>query len=971
MSKIKFLLIGCVLLCCTALYSQNKHYEYQTVPNDPMNVKIYTMQNGLKVYMSVNKDLPRIQTYIAVKAGSKNDPAQTTGLAHYLEHLMFKGTSRIGTLDWEKESVLLDQIERQFEVYRSTKEPEKRDSIYKVIDKLSYEASGYAIPNEYVKLMKHIGSTGTNAWTSNDNTVFIENIPSNQLENWAMIESERFQDPVIRLFHTELETVYEEKNRSLTNDSRKAREALMAALFPDHPYGTQTTLGTEEHLKNPSIQNIKQFVKTYYVPNNMCIVLSGDFNPDEAVSILEKYFGEMQPSDSIPRRDIESHPIEYSKEKAVKVSGLEAESVTIGYRIGKPANATEIYLLRMMDYIMNNGKCGLIDLDINQKQRTASASSSPMILCDNSAFILNGKPKKGQSLKEVCDLLMREIEIVKSGNFDDTLMTGAINNMRLQEMQQQESASKAASLMLSAFTNNIQWDVACHSVDYFSQITKKDIIEFAQKYFVDNNRVIVYKEQTETTDVQSVAKPAITPIQINRDVESDFFKKIKAKEVTPIAPVYTDYKKSIQRGEAKSIPLYCVKNTTNATFSLKLVYPVGELMNKVLPIAASYAGMVGTEKHTAEDVRRLFYQMACNFSVYCSDKELTFSLSGLSENLEPAFNLMMEVIQNAKPDEEIFRGMIDNRIKKMEDAKKQQDNVLSALRIYCEYGPELVNYSLKPGDMRGLNSEGVLETLRMMLQYQPVVRFYGPQSVKQLKKMLLKDYVFPSEYATPPLPLNFIKREVTQNEVFFVPYNAKQSRLVTYSRGPIFNKEMLASSKMYNGYFGGGMDAIVFQEMREKRSLAYTARSSYIIESDTNSFSYNYSFIGTQNDKIIDAWTAFDELFNEMPVSETSFNLAKEKVLTDIATTRYTKEDILNTYFANKKIGYDYDYRKDIYNAVKSFTIDNVIKFNQQYVKGKPQIRMILAREKDIDLYELQDRFGTLQKLDLNDIFGY
>ena len=239
-----------LLLFTTAISAiAQKEYKYSTVENDPLNARIYTLDNGLQVYLTVYKDVPRIQTYIAVKVGSKHDPSETTGLAHYFEHMMFKGTPNFGTLNWKEEKILIDAIEQQFEIYRQEKDDDKRAEIYAVIDSLSYEASKLAIPNEYDKLMKTIGSQGTNAGTANDYTIYIENIPSNQLENWAIIQADRFENPVLRLFHTELETVYEEKNMSLTNDGRKAFEAMFQGLYPNHPYGTQTTLGETEHLK--------------------------------------------------------------------------------------------------------------------------------------------------------------------------------------------------------------------------------------------------------------------------------------------------------------------------------------------------------------------------------------------------------------------------------------------------------------------------------------------------------------------------------------------------------------------------------------------------------------------------------------------------------------------------------------------------------------------------------------------------
>ena len=266
-------------------------YKYETVKGDPLKTKIHTLDNGLKIYMTVNKETPRIQTLIAVRVGSKNDPHETTGLSHYLEHLMFKGTEQFGTSDYQAEKPLLDSIRTLFEVYRTKTDPAEREDIYHRIDSISYEASRIAIPNEYDKLMSIIGADGTNAFTSNDMTVYTEDIPANQVDNWARIQADRFIHPVIRGFHTELEAVYEEKNMSLTEDDSKAMEAIDSVLFAHHPYGLQTTLGTQEHLKNPSIINIENHRSNFYVPNNIAICASGDFDPDEFVATVEKYFG--------------------------------------------------------------------------------------------------------------------------------------------------------------------------------------------------------------------------------------------------------------------------------------------------------------------------------------------------------------------------------------------------------------------------------------------------------------------------------------------------------------------------------------------------------------------------------------------------------------------------------------------------------------------------------------------------------
>ena len=284
-------------------------YEYKTYDNDPLGVREYTLKNGLKVFMSVYKDAPRIQTYIAVRAGSKNDPKETTGLAHYLEHMLFKGSHQLGTTDWKREKVELDKIEALYEVYRKTTDDKRRAEIYHQIDSISYVASTIAIANEYDKSMTAIGSEGTNAFTSNDFTMYVENIPSNQLEAWAKVEGDRFPNLVLRLFHTELEAVYEEKNIGMAQDNRRVNEEMMRALFPHHPYGQQTTIGTIEHLKNPSMKNIREYHAAYYVPNNMCIAMAGDFNPDEAIKIIDKYFGSWVPGTVPPFTKVKEEPI--------------------------------------------------------------------------------------------------------------------------------------------------------------------------------------------------------------------------------------------------------------------------------------------------------------------------------------------------------------------------------------------------------------------------------------------------------------------------------------------------------------------------------------------------------------------------------------------------------------------------------------------------------------------------------------
>jgi predicted Zn-dependent peptidase len=306
-------------------------YDYEYSTNDPTNTRIYTLENGLKVYLSRYTDEPRIQVLIPVKAGSKFDPSDNTGLAHYLEHMAFKGTSKFGTTDWEKEKIYIDSIEQMFNHYATLTDQEERTEYYALIDEVSQEASAYAIPNEVDKMFAMIGGEGVNAYTAEDRTVYMTNIPSNEMERYLMIEQERFTEIVNRLFHTELETVYEEKNRSLDNDYEKTYVNLMASLFSKHPYGTQTTLGTIQHLKNPSITEIKKYFYKYYAPNNMAVCMSGDLDYTRTIKLIDKYLGVWEES---VVEAVQFDPEPPLTEPVVKeVFGPQAEILFMGFRL--------------------------------------------------------------------------------------------------------------------------------------------------------------------------------------------------------------------------------------------------------------------------------------------------------------------------------------------------------------------------------------------------------------------------------------------------------------------------------------------------------------------------------------------------------------------------------------------------------------------------------------------------------------
>ena len=615
--------------------AQSGGYTYRYVTNDPTNARFYTLKNGLTVILSPTNKEPRVQCYVAVRAGSKTDPATNTGLAHYLEHLLFKGTDKYGSLDWAKEKVELDKIDALYEKYNKTKDPAQRKEIYKEIDRVSGIASKYAIANEYDKMMSAMGAQGTNAFTSFEQTVYTDDVPANALDKYIAVQAERFRNPVLRIFHTELEAVYEEKNRSLDNDGSLVLETLLANLFKKHNYGQQTTIGTVEHLKNPSLIEIRKYFNTYYVPNNMAVILSGDFNPDHAIAKIDKAFSYMKekpvPEYTFAPEDAITSPV------IKEVVGPDAESVTIAFRL--PSNQDkDAALANLVGSILTNGKAGLIDLNLVKKQKLLKASAYSYLLVDHGLLYISASPSQGQSLEDVKKLVLNEIENLKKGNFDDDLIPSIVNNIKKHKIQQTESYGDRAYMLMDAFTGKLNWRDQVAYVNDLSKVTKKDIMDFANKYF-GNNYVAVLKHKGERTDIEKIEKPTITPVETNADKQSAFVKMINQMPSTPVAPVFLDYNKDLQRSKLGKAEVYYVQNKENQLYRLNFRYKIGTLNDLKMGLAAQYIQFLGTDKKSAEQISKEFYKIASSFRVHTADEYTFVTIEGLQENFEAAVTL--------------------------------------------------------------------------------------------------------------------------------------------------------------------------------------------------------------------------------------------------------------------------------------------------------------------------------------------
>ena len=967
--KIKQIL---TIVCLLALVGgmQAKDYKYQTVPGDLTKTRIYTLDNGLKVYLSVNKDKPRIQTYIAVRTGSKNDPAETTGLAHYLEHLMFKGTTSFGTKNAAAETPLLADIEQRYEAYRQLTDPEVRRQAYHGIDSVSQVAAQYFIPNEYDKLMAAIGAQGTNAFTSNDVTCYVEDIPSNEIENWAKIQSDRFQHMVIRGFHTELEAVYEEYNMYLTDDGDKIISALGKKLTPTHPYGTQTTIGTQEHLKNPSITNIKNYFTHWYVPNNVAICMAGDFDPDQVMTILERYFGEWKPGADVSQPVF---PVQrpLTAPTDTTVIGQQAEQVWMGWLANKAADL-QCDTLEVVEQLLSNGRAGLFDLNLNQQMKVQVAQGGCYNLQDYSLFLLIGMPKPGQSLQEVRQLMLGEIDNLKAGRFSDDLLPSVVNNMKLAYQQSLDNNRWRTGEQMHAFINGESWEQHVGKMNRIAAMTKQQVVDFARRFFAAGYAT-VFKEQGIDSLQKKIDKPAITPIPTNRDQISSFVRDIQNSKVEPIQPQFVDFSRDLTQATVrKGLPLLYKQNTDNDLFTLQFRYEFGHEDDNRYDVASNYLEYVGTDRLTAADIKQQFYRLACNYSVNVNADNLTISLSGLNENMPAALHLLEDVLHHAKGDSETYAQFVDLMLKERDDNKKDQRTCFDYLYYYAVYGP----HNMRRDDMtaqqlRDAQPQQLLDLLSGLSDLQHSVLYYGPMTQQQLVKVLKKEHRGAKTLAAVPQGQPFTAQQTPQNEVWIAPYDAKNIYMRMYhNEGRAFRLDEAGVQNVFNEYFGGGMNGIVFQELREARGLAYNAYARYMRPGKQSEQEYYFTHIITQNDKMMDCVRQFHEILDRMPQSDAAFGVAKEGVLKQLASQRTIKFGVISAWLAAQRLGLSDDLTHLVYQQLPAVTLQDISRFEQQQMAGKPYRYIILGDEKELDM-EALGKIGPIRRLTIEEIFGY
>lgn len=939
---------------------------YPPNPDDPLAAHIFELNNGLRVYLSRNPEEPRFYAEIAVRAGSKHDPADATGLAHYLEHLLFKGNTELGTLDYEAEKVYLDRIVELYEAHFNTDDPAERADIYAQINATAQQAAEYAIPNEFDKLYSSMGATGLNAHTWHEETVYKVGLPANRLAQWAAIESDRFINPVFRLFHTELEVVYEEKNRTLDNRDRISYYALADLLYKNHPYGQQTTIGDAEHLKNPSLVYIQDYFDTYYVPNNMAIFISGDIDIDQTIQLIADNFSKWQSKPLPPAQSWDEAPI--SEVERVTVSYPGQEEVQMAFRT-VPNGHPDKEALMLLDMILDNRTAGLINLNLNQRQRVQAAGSSPEFHNDYGSQRLWGVPREGQTLEEVEQLLLEQLEIIKRGEFEDWILPAIVNDFKAMDKRALESNTARVAAMRQAFLQHTDWNTATNQIRRLERVTKQDVIDVANKYFASNNYVAVHR-LNGPADIPPVEKPQIDPIQVDPSRQSDYAAAILAMPYDDIEPRYLQEGVDYQVADFnEQVPLYYARNQLNDLFTFSINIDVGTEEYDLLSLVSALIDKAGTPDYPAEELQKQWYRLGSNFSFNVGANEMAISISGMDPQFEESLALMLSLLRDPQSDAETLRELKNTILQSRRDQRENPQAISQALYLYNRYGDESpMLRAMSTEQIQAVELDELLAIIPQLLNYRHTLSYTGSMPLSRVNDILARHHQLPEQLNEPPAHRNQFARQIAGNEIYVIHRETAQAQVRIEFPDELYDESLTVPASLYNSYFGSGMSSVVFQELREARALAYSAAARYAQGSRQDSETLMLGVIGTQNDKAVEALQAFVDLIDNMPQSAERFNDALGSQINLYRTSTASARQIPGMVRSWERLGMPGDPRPERFAQLQQMSFEDVLQFQRNRVADRPKLISIVGDTSRMDLEALQ-QLGEVRELSVDDVF--
>ena len=938
--------------------------------NPALQVKEFKLSNGMTVWLNEDHSQPKVFGAVVVKAGAKDCP--NTGIAHYFEHIMFKGTDRIGTVDYQAEKPWLDSISVQYDLLSQTQDEAERAHIQQHINKLSLKAADYMIPNEFNRLISKYGGSSLNAGTGYDVTFYHNIFLPQYMEQWCWLNSERLITPVFRGFQGELENVYEEKNRASDGMAGDALEKVMGAVFKTQPYA-YPILGSTENLKNPRLSDMAAFFKKYYVASNMGLILCGDITPDSTLTaLLEQTFGRVQ-TGPVPIRGYSPMPdIQEGESCEVKLPipliGIEALVFKAPTDFEPDANA-----LDLANMLLYNGKAGLLDSLVNEHKVMLGAAMS-MAFADAGGTAIIVIPKLLGKIKTAEARIMEQVQQVMDGNFSTEQLEALKLEMVMEAERNLETIGSRSQLMVDIFSKGHSWQEVLDKIEHIKQLTKEDVVAAAKKYYGANH--ITLSKKYGTPDKETLKQPGYKPISPkNTDAKSAFALQLEQIPVKEATIRTVDFEKDVTNKKLSDhVTLYCKENPVNDIFTFTLRYKDGTLHTPKLDMLVPYLSQLGTDSLKKQQLEQAWQRIGTTMEVAQGDETFSINLTGPDHQLKPALQLLAHFLRAAKGDDDALDEARDANKVDRKSFGKQKDDVLLPMIQRVAYGSKSTYLTqLSKKEVKALKSDELLALFRELQQYDCELFYCGRQPVESVD--MLCQQTLPLAQCTKPKADTFRPlQQYSEPTVFF--YNVPKSRqnfVISYdgiSALPTANER--ATMKLWDEYFGGGMSSVLFQNVREFRSLAYSTRGKSINTSLARHPNAPQAYItvtGTQADKTLEAVATVDSLLRHLPMKEENLESARQSVLSDIQNDYPTFRGIAK-YVANQRNnGYTADPNNEKTRLLPDVSAQNIVQFHQQHVgNNKSRVWIIIGDKKSTDLNTLS-RFGKIVELKKEDVY--
>ena len=938
--------------------------------NAQLQVKEFKLSNGMTVWLNEDHSQPKVFGAVVVNAGAKDCP--NTGIAHYFEHIMFKGTDKIGTTDYAAEKPWLDSISTQYDLLSQTKDEAERTKIQMHINELSLKAADYVIPNEFNRLISKYGGSGLNAGTSYDMTFYHNSFMPQFIEQWCWLNSERLMNPVFRGFQGELENVYEEKNRASDNMTGDAQERIFQAVFKTQPYA-YPIIGSTENLKNPRLSDMAAFFKKYYVASNMGLILCGDITPDSTLTaLLEQTFGRVQ-TGPVPERGYSPMPEigegeNYELKLPIPLVGMEALIFKAPTDFEADADA-----LDLANKLLSNDKAGLLDSLVNEHKVMMAAAAS-VALADAGGTGVIIVPQLLGKMKTAEARVMEQIQQIMDGNFSESQLEAVKLEMVMEAQQALETIGSRSQLLVEAFSKGKTWQDMLDKIEHIKQVTKADVVAAAKKYYGANH--ITLSKKYGTPDKERIKQPGYQPIAPkNMDAKSAFAQQLEQIPVKEAEIRTVDFDKDVTKQVLSDhTTLYYKENPINDIFTFTLRYQDGTLHSPKLAVLASYLGALGTDSLKKQQLEQAWQRIGTTMEVAQGDERFSFNLTGPDHQLKPALQLLAHFLKAAKGDDDALSDAKDADKVDRKSFGKQKDDVLKPVLRKVAYGDKsdyLTQLSKK--EIKALKSDELLETFRELQQYDCELFYCGRQPIADVAA--LSQQTLPLAQCTKPKADTFRPlQQYAEPTVFFydVP-KSRQNYVISYDGiSPQPTAEERTKLKLWEEYFSGGMSSVLFQNVREFRSLAYSTGGRSITTSLAQHAQEPLAYFtatGTQADKTMEAVATIDSLLRQMPMKEENLEAARQSVLSDIQNDYPTFRG-MGKYIANKLgEGYTTDPNAGIARLLPGISTQDVMQFYQQHIaKNQNRVWIIIGDKKLTDMKALA-RYGKIVELKKEEIY--